>query len=107
MGIPDLNVVKRLKEAIKMKVERPDLEHQVQYPHKMLEQITGSLEIVGSSPNNDRHLFTQILANDKISEIKFNYFDKQEAVDAEQLFQSKSLKVREVQELWRKCKHLE
>lgn len=93
-------LVKRLKETIKMKVERPDLEHQEQYPHKMLEQITGSLEIVGLSPNNDRHLFSQIIANNQISEIQFNYFDKQEAADAEQLFHSKSLKTREVRELW-------
>ena len=93
-------LVKRLKEAIKLKVERPDLEHQEQYPHKMLEQLTGSLEIVGLSPNNDRHLFSQILANDQISEIRFNCFGEQEAADAEQLFHTKSLKTRDVRELW-------
>jgi len=93
-------MVKRLKEAIKLKAERPDLEHREQYPHKVLETITGSLEIVGLSPNNDGHLFTHILANDQISEIRFNYFGEQEAADAEKLFHSKSLKTRDVRELW-------
>ena len=66
----------------------------------MLEHITGSLEIVGLSPSNDGHLFTQILTNDQISEIRFNYFGEQEAADAETLFHSKSLKIQDVRELW-------
>ena len=48
----------RIKEAIRLKVQRPDLEHSEQYPHKMLEQIEGPLEIVGLSPCNDGHIFT-------------------------------------------------
>ena len=97
----DSNVfVKRLKEAIKLKVKQPELKHSEQYPHNKLKQITGSLEIFGLSPNNDGHLFTQILANDQISEIRFNYFGKQEATDAERLFQSKTLTTKDVRELW-------
>ena len=94
------DLVRRTKEALRLKVERPDLEHCEQYPHKMLEQITGSLEIVGLSSNNDGHLFTQILANDRISEIGFNYFGEQEAADAERLFHLKSLKTKDVRKLW-------
>ena len=100
-GWNDSNVlVKRLKEAIKLKVEKPELKHSEQYPHNMLEKITGSLEIVGLSPNNDGHLFAQILANDQISEIRFNYFGEQETADAERLFHSKSLMTKDVRELW-------
>jgi len=100
-AIDESNVlVKRLKESIKLKVERPELEHTEQYPHKMLEQISGSLEIVGLSPNNDGHLFTQILENDKISEIRFNYYGEHEAADAEHLFDAKTLTTRDVRELW-------
>jgi hypothetical protein len=93
-------LVNRLKEAIKLKVKQPELKHSEQYPHNMLKQITDSLEIVGLSPNNDGHLFAQILANDQISEIRFYYFGEQEAADAERLFQSKSLKTKYVRELW-------
>jgi len=95
-------LVRRLKEAIQLKVNDPELKHSEQYYQDKLEQITGSLEIVGLSPNNDGHLFSQILANDKISEILFYYFDQKEAKDAERLFHLKALETKNVQELWTK-----
>lgn len=93
-------LVKRLKEAIKLKAKHPEFKHSEQYPHNLLKQITGSLEIVGLSPNNDGHLFDQILANDQMPEIIFYYFGEQEAADAERLFRSKTLKTKDVRELW-------
>ncbi len=93
-------LVKRLKEAIRLKAERPELEHSEQYPHEMLKTISGTLEIVGLSPNNDGHLFEQILENKKITQIVFNYFGDQEVADAERLFSSKNLSTRNVRDLW-------
>ena len=93
-------LVKRLKEAIRLKAERPELEHSDQYPHKMLKAISGSLEIVGLSPNNDGHLFEQILENKNITRIIFHYFDKKEATDAERLFSSKNISTRDVRNFW-------
>ncbi len=93
-------IVRRLKEAIKLKVRQPNLEHKEQYPQEMLKDISGTLEIVGLSPNNDRHLFTQILENSQITNIIFHYFEAHEATDAKRLFASKSLSVRNVRELW-------
>ncbi len=93
-------LVKRLKEAIPLKAERPELGHSEQYPHEMLKKISGTLEIVGLSPNNDGHLFKQILENNKISQIVFNYFGDQEAADAERLFSSKVLLTCDVRDFW-------
>ena len=93
-------LVKRLKEAIRLKADQPELEHSEQYPHEMLKDISGTLEIAGLSPNNDGHLFTQILENDKITEIIFNYFGNKEASDAKRLFASKNLSVRDVRDFW-------
>ena len=93
-------LVKRLKEAIRLKAERPELEHSEQYPHEMLKTISGTLEIVGLSPNNDGHLFEQILKNKNIIQIVFNYFGDQEAADAERLFSSKNLSTRDVRDFW-------
>ncbi len=105
-ALPDSNdLTRRLKEAIKLKAEHPELEHAEQYPHHMLENISGSLEIVGLSPNNDGHLFAEILKNNKISEIIFYHFGKQEAVDAQRIFTSKKLITREVQNLWSKLEN--
>lgn len=93
-------LVKRLKEAIRLKSDQPELEHGEQYPHQMLKEISGSLEIVGLSPNNDGHLFSRILENDQITEIIFNYFGDHEAADAKRLFASKNLTTRDVREFW-------
>ena len=40
------------------------------------------------------------LENDQISEILFNYFSGHEATEAERLFVSKNLKLRDVREFW-------
>lgn len=93
-------LVKRLKEAIRLKSVRPVLQHSEQYPHKELNDISGVLEIIGLSPNNDGHLFTQILENESITEIVFNYFSHQEAADAQRLFGSKKISTRDVREFW-------
>ena len=80
--------------------ERPELEHGEQYPHKLLEDISGSLEIVGLSPNNDGHLFTQILDNEQINEIIFNCFGENEAEDARRRFENKNLVLQDVRKFW-------
>lgn len=100
-GLDESNVlVKRLKEAIRLKAARPELEHSEQYPHEMLKTISGSLEIVGLSPNNDGHLFEQILGNENITKVVFHYFDKKEAAEAARLFSSKNISIRDVRDFW-------
>lgn len=93
-------LVKRLKEAIRLKAERSELEHSEQYPHEMLRKISVTLEIIGLSPNNNGHLFEHILKNRNITEIVFHHFGAQEAADAERLFWSKSLSTRDVRDFW-------
>jgi hypothetical protein len=101
--LPDGNdLTRRLKEAIRLKAKQPELEHGEQYPHSRLEQTTGPLAIVGLSPTNDGHLFIQILANDRISEVEYYYFDEREIAEAESLFHSKTLRVIDVRSLWAK-----
>lgn len=94
------DLVKRLKEAIQLKAEHPELEHSEQYPHEILGNISGTLEIVGLSPNNDGHLFEHILENKNITQIVFHHFSAQEAADAKQLFSSKNLSTRDVRDFW-------
>lgn len=93
-------LIRRLKEAIRLKVKNPDLEHGEQYPHGRLKQITGKLSILGLSPNNDGHLFTQILENDRIDEILFFYFGDTDAADATRRFESKKLTLKDVRHFW-------
>jgi len=96
----DNDLIRRLKEAIRLKAENPDLEHGEQYPHQMLAEISGVLEILGLSPSNDGHLFSQILENDKISHVVFYCFGDQEAEDASRLFRGKSVETVDVRKHW-------
>lgn len=93
-------LIRRLKEAIRLKVENPDLKHNEQYPHERLKQITGKLTILGLSPNNDGHLFKQILENDRIDEIVFFYFGDTDAADATRRFDSKKLTLKDARQFW-------
>lgn len=93
-------LVKRLKEAIRLKADKRELQHGEQYPHQRFKEISGTLEIVGLSPSNDGHLFTQILENDQITEIIFNYFGDNEVVDAKRVFATKNLTIRDVRVFW-------
>ncbi len=92
--------LKRLKEAIRLKLKKPDLKHGEQYPHDHLKHISGQLSILGLSPNNDGHLFTQLNENDKIDEIVFYYFGDIEAADAKRRFKNKKLILKDVREFW-------
>lgn len=93
-------LIKRLKEAIHLKSENPKLKHGEDYPYDMLKSISGTLEIVGLSPNNDSHLFELILENNNIGQIIFNYFDEQEVIDANRLFLTKNLLTQNVRDFW-------
>ena len=95
-----IELLRRLKEAIHLKAKNPDLEHGEQYPHDRLKQISGRLSILGLSPNNDGHLFAQILENDQIEEIVFYYYGDAEAADAANRFMSKNLTLKSVRDFW-------
>ncbi|MCA8990794.1 MAG: hypothetical protein KDA88_02390 [Planctomycetaceae bacterium] len=96
----DDDLTRRLKEAIRLKADNPDLKHGEQYPHQMLSEISGTLRIVGLSPSNDGHLFSRIHANDKILDIVFYCFGEQEAEDAKNLFRGRRVEVVDVREHW-------
>lgn len=94
------DLTRRLKQAIRLKAEQPNLKHSEHYPHKLLKEISGPLQIVGLSPNNDGHLFKEILDNQKITEIIFNHYEEQEIADAQRLFASKNLILKDVRDFW-------
>ena len=94
------DLVRRLKEAVQLKSKHPELTHHDLYPYDEFKAMSGSLDIVGLSPNNDSHLFSLILENEQITEITFNYFDDCEAEEAKRVLARRSLSIREVREFW-------
>lgn len=100
LGDSNNELTKRLTEAIKLKVNNPELKHREEYHQETFELMTGSLIILGLSANNDNHIFNQILSNDKVTEIQFYYYDPKEAEDAEKIFHSKNIATKDVSNLW-------
>lgn len=97
------DLVRRLRKAVELKAEHPELRHQEQYPHRMLAELEGTLEIVGLSPFNDLHLFEQVIHNPKIKEIRYHVFEHTEGSMVEELFAGKSLSFTDVRDLWKSC----
>jgi len=95
------SLVRRLREAIRLKVDRPELSHQQQYPSGKLLEISGMLTIIGLSPNNDNHVFAEIIENGAISSVDYYCFSGAESKEALALLEGKDVSTRDVRELWR------
>lgn len=94
-------LLRRLAEAVKLKVGRPELAHRQQYPAKELLEVSGTLRIIGLSPNNDDHVFARIRENDRISLVEYYSFSDMDSRSALQILQGKDVSIRDVHQLWR------
>lgn len=94
-------LVRRLREAIRLKADRPELSHKQQYPSGKLLEISGTLTVIGLSPNNDNHVFSEIMENSAISSVDYYCFSEAESKDTLELFEGKDVSTKDVRELWR------
>lgn len=97
-------LVANLSEAIKLKVNNPELRFQEDYSIKEFKEMQGELIIFGLSPYNDYHLF-EMIDNASIEKCVFYYYDESECQRIKQLlsnlqFQNK-LFFESTKEFWR------
>jgi len=93
-------LLRRMREAIRLKSDDPDLEHREQYPAEGLQKVSGALTIVGLSPYNDNHVFDQLVANHEIASIRYYYHAEAEAATAAKRLEGKPLVFLDVRDLW-------
>jgi len=93
-------LLRRLREAIKLKVQEPDLAHVEPYPRSAFEHLSGRLAIIGLSTRNDGHIFREIDENKKLSSVDFYFFDSREASEAEALLPNHPVRPRDVRSFW-------
>jgi hypothetical protein len=96
----DNELVSRLGESIKLKVENPELEYTENYPIEKFEGIDGELIILGLSPYNDLHLF-ELINNSKIDKCIFYYFDETEKDIVRNLLHDTELEFINVNTFWK------
>ena len=77
----------------------PNLSHHI-YPSEKFEQISGSISIVGMSPNNDEHIWNSILSNEKIDDITFYYKSKPSKLWIDEISKVKRINAKPVEEFW-------
>ncbi|MEP1939489.1 MAG: hypothetical protein ABJK11_08005 [Balneola sp.] len=96
---PD-ELTRRLYEGVLLKVNKPELNFNEPYGGDEIKKIAGSLKLLGLSPNNDIHLFSEIVENNQIDKVEFFYFDPHELDIAKKLFQKKKIIGVNVQNFW-------
>ncbi len=98
----DNQIVRNLYEGIKLKINNPDLKFSIDYALNQLKNISGSVTIMGLSPNNDTHIISLLQNNDKIDIIEYYYFEKSEGEIVKTLFKNKRIIISDIKEFWDK-----
>lgn len=100
-------LIVNMAEAIKLKVENPELRFQEDYHIDEFKSITGELSILGLSPYNDYHIF-EIIDNSDLEKCIYFYYDEAECSIIKKLLPNlrtdKKLVFRDVKEFWRNLK---
>jgi len=93
-------LLRRMREAIKLKCADPDLQHAEQYPVERFREIAGDLTIIGLSPMNDNHLFREVVENPGISDITYFFYDEAEIPEVARRLEGKDVTFLDVRALW-------
>ena len=93
-------LVRRLYESIVLKNENARLSFNDYYPVKDFSNITGKIDILGLSPNNDSHIFSSIKENDKLQEATYYYCDEDESAEIEKILTDKKVSFVNVMQFW-------
>lgn len=84
--------------SIEARLAHPELRN-TEYPINEFSEITGELDILGMSPNNDTHIFNMINANQGIKRVVFFYAGDEDMQAAQKVIK-KPLQLRSVFKYW-------
>lgn len=88
-----------LQQALFTHKMHPELKMAPEYYFDRFEQITGELDIVGMSPNNDQHIINIIKNNPHITEINFYCYTDAEKESVQSIGDDR-FKPKDVKKLW-------
>lgn len=99
-------LLRRMREAIRLKCDTPGLEHREQYPVEGLQKLSGELAIIGLSPTNDNHIFEEVAANDGIDAVDYYFHSEANAAEAAERLEGKIVRLLDVRDLWQELETL-
>lgn len=89
-----------LQQALLTHKLHPELKMAPEYYFDRFEQITGELDIVGMSPNNDQHIINIIKNNPRITDVNFYCYTVAEKDSLREMGDAR-FKAKDAKELWR------
>jgi len=93
-------LLERLREAVRLKCDSPELQHSEQYPMERFREIEGDLTVIGLSPMNDNHVFAEVVANDGIDTIDYYFYEEVEVTEVAKRLEGKDVAFFDVRNLW-------
>ncbi|WP_438348000.1 hypothetical protein ACP8HI_20430 [Paenibacillus sp. FA6] len=96
----DNQIVRNMYESIMIKLENPEVSFSEYDALQKFSDIEGSITILGLSPNNDNHIFKEILNNQRIDEIIYYFYDESEGNRVRNLFGNKKVTRKDVKKFW-------
>jgi len=93
-------LIRKMAESVELKLEDNNLEFKETYPIKEFLNLSGDVDIVGLSPNNDTHLFQILNENENLNTITYYYFDSNEIDMVNKLLFRYNLDYKDVKSLW-------
>lgn len=93
-------VVRKMYESVMIKLENPELKFNDRYPFEDFKMMTGELDIIGLSPNNDVHLFEAINTNENLHKLTYYYRGDKDRINIKNLFPQKEVQLIDVKEFW-------
>lgn len=93
-------ILENMYESIIAKENDESLKFSENVSLKNMENIEGSITILGLSPYNDNHIFEQINNNEKLTTIEYYYFSEEEANAVRDLFSQKEVILNDVKQFW-------
>jgi len=86
-------------DMLKIIKKHPYLNHHI-YPSRKFKDLSGDLAIIGMSPNNDEHIWKDIIANDNINTITYYYKSNTDIKWVKKLSATRKVDVVPVDQFW-------
>lgn len=96
----DNKIVRQMYNSVIASIENPELTFANYYNFEKLRNIEGEFSIIGLSPNNDLHIFEEIIANEKVSKIVYYYHRQGDFSGIRTLFFNKEIEFKPSSSLW-------
>ncbi|WP_026477659.1 hypothetical protein [Alkaliphilus transvaalensis] len=96
----DNKIVRQMYNSVIASIENPEAIFANYYDSEKLSTIEGEFSILGLSPNNDLHIFEEVIANEKVEKIIYYYHRQGDFSGIQTLFNNKEIEFKPSASLW-------